>query len=361
MPDYYDILGVGPNATSGQIKVAYRRLALQYHPDKNPENQLAENKFIEIAEAYEVLSNPVKRDRYDRGLQVDLDEDFEESRTRRRPPPPHFYYNYKAEKKTYTRRDYTYAAASVAAIIIIAVAFPIYLTQVTSEKFFRKAESLYLSGKYYSALHNVDLSIKELSSTNDEACALASVILVHKLKKYDYALKYIDRGLDYSSTDSMASEFHYMKGICYSKSQEPELALNEFKQVLNTSSNYDSSLFRAAVILAYQVSRLDSAAYLLNQLIKHNKDNHAAQYFKGIVNEKQENHGEAYRIFKDLTKKPFNPAAVYYHLARSEIKLNLTDSACAHLKIASDYNLMEAKHLHKLYCNQESIFMSPYD
>lgn len=361
MPDYYDILGIDASATSGQIKVAYRRLALQFHPDKNPGNQLSENKFIEITEAYEVLSDPVKRDRYDSGLNVHLDEDLEEPSTRRRPPPPYFYYKHKPEKKTYTRRDYTFATAAVVAIIIIAVVFPIYLIQVTSEKYFHKAVSNYLAGKYYSALHNVDLSIKDLSSTNDEAYALASVILVHKLNKYDHALKYIDKGIDSNPTDSMESEFHYLKGICYSKSEKPQLALHEFSQVLSTSSNYDSSLFRAAIILTYQESDLDSATYLLDQLTNHNKDNHAAQYFKGIIYEKQANHKQAYEVFSNLIDKPFNRAATYYHLARSEIKLNLTDSACAHLQIASNYNLMEAKQLHRLYCKQESIFMSPYD
>ena len=141
MPDYYAILGIQSNATSGQIKVAYRRLALQYHPDKNPENRLAEKKFIEIAEAYDVLSNPVKKDKYDRGLEVDFKEEFEDFRTRRRPPPPQYYYQYKTTKKTYTKRDYMYATAAVTAIIIVAVAFPIYLLQVTSEKHFNKAVS----------------------------------------------------------------------------------------------------------------------------------------------------------------------------------------------------------------------------
>lgn len=360
MPDYYAILGIQSNATSGQIKVAYRRLALQYHPDKNPENQLAEKKFIEIAEAYEVLSNSVKRDKYDRGLELDIKEGFEDFRSRRRPPPQ-YYNQYKAEKKTYSKRDYLYAAAAVTAIIIVAVMFPMYLLQVTSEKHFNKAVSLYLAGKYYSALHNVDLSIKDLSSNNDEACALASVILVHKLNKYDYALKYIDNGLNYSPNDSLASEFHYLKGICFSKTEEPQKALSEFGKVLTISSNYDSTLFRAAVILTYDISKLDSAETLLNQLTERNRDNYEASYFKGIIFEKRSEHNKAYDIFSNLIDKPFNRAATYYHLARSEIKLDLSDSACAHLQIASNYNLMEAKQLMNLYCKHESIFMSPYD
>lgn len=63
--DYYDILGVQKNSDQSTIKKAYRKLAMKYHPDQNPGNQEAEEKFKEAAEAYEVLGNPEKRSRYD--------------------------------------------------------------------------------------------------------------------------------------------------------------------------------------------------------------------------------------------------------------------------------------------------------
>lgn len=64
--DFYEILGVARTAGADEIKSAYRKLAIQYHPDKNPNNPDAEEKFKEAAEAYDVLSNPDKRARYDR-------------------------------------------------------------------------------------------------------------------------------------------------------------------------------------------------------------------------------------------------------------------------------------------------------
>jgi len=64
--DYYDILEVPRNATKEEIKKAYRKQALKYHPDKNPGDKKAEENFKEAAEAYEVLSNDEKRSRYDR-------------------------------------------------------------------------------------------------------------------------------------------------------------------------------------------------------------------------------------------------------------------------------------------------------
>lgn len=63
--DYYEVLGVAKNANADEIKKAYRKAAIQYHPDKNPGDKQAEEKFKEAAEAYDVLSNPDKRARYD--------------------------------------------------------------------------------------------------------------------------------------------------------------------------------------------------------------------------------------------------------------------------------------------------------
>ena len=63
--DYYDVLGVGKSADATEIKKAYRKLAMKYHPDKNPDDKEAEEKFKEINEAYEVLSDETKRNNYD--------------------------------------------------------------------------------------------------------------------------------------------------------------------------------------------------------------------------------------------------------------------------------------------------------
>src|SRR6188768_3480922 len=64
--DYYEILGVSKSASQDEIKKAYRKVAMQYHPDRNPGDKPSEEKFKEAAEAYEILSDPDKKAQYDR-------------------------------------------------------------------------------------------------------------------------------------------------------------------------------------------------------------------------------------------------------------------------------------------------------
>jgi curved DNA-binding protein len=85
--DYYEVLGVPRNATSKQIKSAYRKLARKYHPDTNKGDKVAEEKFKEITESYEALGDPEKRRRYDAlGSSFSAGSDF--------TPPPGFTYDF---------------------------------------------------------------------------------------------------------------------------------------------------------------------------------------------------------------------------------------------------------------------------
>lgn len=110
MPNYYEILGVSPSATSEEIKKSFRNLALKYHPDKNRNSEESKQKFMKIVEAYEVLSDEQARKSYD---DVNNDGGLRRSTTattfsKRRPsprwtPPADFsrVYSYEEIKRRY--------------------------------------------------------------------------------------------------------------------------------------------------------------------------------------------------------------------------------------------------------------------
>ncbi len=96
--DYYKILGVSKTATTEEIKKAYRKLAVKYHPDKNPGNKTAEEKFKEANEANDVLSDPEKRKKYD-----ELGENWKYYQNNN--PPPHQGFNQGRQQYQYSTSD----------------------------------------------------------------------------------------------------------------------------------------------------------------------------------------------------------------------------------------------------------------
>ncbi len=68
--DYYDVLGVSKSASDSELKKAFKKLAMKYHPDRNPDDDSAAEKFKEAAEAYDVLSDPQKKSTYDQFYQI---------------------------------------------------------------------------------------------------------------------------------------------------------------------------------------------------------------------------------------------------------------------------------------------------
>ena len=355
----YEILGVDQKASLREIKLAYRRLAQKYHPDKNEGNKLAERKFIEISEAYHVLSNAVSRENYDIKLKYgelgELINETTDQRKKRYPPPPPYFYRYSREKVEYTTRAYFLGTLFVICLVLVAFLVPFFLLKTSSSMHYDRALGFYYNHQYLSALENVDLAIRDFGGKNAEACALAGVILTYQFKDYQYSLKYIKKGLNYSPSDSLESELKYLEGVCLYNNNQINEALSSLVQVGNYSRTYDSALYQRGVILCFRKNEYDSAQQIFNRLTQKNPGFDKARYYHAYCLQKNNRHQLAIDDYDKLIARNYELPAVYYHRAKSEIKLNRMDEACLDLKFSSNYNLLEAKQLYDLYCQLDTL------
>lgn len=157
MKDHYKTLGITRDATQGQIKAAYKRLALQYHPDRNPGNLFAEELFKEINEAYQVLIKPESKARYDLLLHFQSYSYQKQPQpytsrhpyTYRRPPRPAYH-------RTSYRFDRTYVKNQALAILVVIVIGTLYISATYLNKYIKeqKREEIRIANqKVLSAAH----------------------------------------------------------------------------------------------------------------------------------------------------------------------------------------------------------------
>lgn len=354
---YYQILGIDKTATSREIKKAYRKLALAYHPDRNPGQPDIEKKFIEISNAYQILSNQSERERYDKSMESGDLEAFktywENQNIKRRPPPP-AYYKRKASKVEYTKKAKILGGIVVAAMLILIVTVPIFLVRTTSKYNYSEAQVLYGKKFYFEALLKYDQSITEFGWKNAEACTFAGYILTWNLQNPKRAMKYLRKGLNYNPSDSLESAIHYLTGINLVKLGNKKNAIKEFSLVRpNNSSIIDSAAYRSGVILCIDQHNYNKSLDKFEKLVDKNIYFDDARYFLAYCQQKVGKHSNAIRNLNFLIDRNYKPGATYYHRARSELKLNQYDKACHDLKIAMNYGVKEAKVLFSLHCTKK--------
>jgi curved DNA-binding protein CbpA len=351
MSNFYTILEIDQQAGPREIKAAYRRLAQKYHPDKNQGDERAAKKFVEVLEAYQVLSDPAARQQYDDKLQYGDYIELARALSRQRPyrPPPPQYYRYRPPVQ-YTRKAYILGGAFILGLVLVTLFVPFFMLRTTSERHYDLAMQNYHNQQYYAALDHIDLSIRDFGTKNAEAFLLAGEILVSQFDNYPYALKYLKKGLDSRPEPATASALHYYAGLSYFNLKKDDEALNHFEQVHADNRFYDSAQYHQGLITCFQHESPAEASDIFSRLLSRNPDYDEARYFRAYCRQQTGKHEQAIDDYEILLQRQFEPAATHYHKAKSELKLDRHTEACSDLQVAADYKLEEAQQLLELYC-----------
>ena len=243
MPSLYEILGISPQSNKNEIKAAYKRLALKYHPDLNPNNPFAEECFKKINSAYQVLSDDYQKKLYDSGIY----RSNTGTSTYTRSQSYSNTYSYEPYVNSYDPANYVSKSIQRKLTIFTVIFFvmisiiSMYLYDVmnhrTAINHYQKALEFYEKGEYDAAKVKIAYAL-EFDGQLEEAYFLRGRIFLEQDKNYFRAYENFENLLKFSKKPDV--RIYYYMGYSMFKLYDFDLAIKHFQQAIILDKNNGS-------------------------------------------------------------------------------------------------------------------------
>lgn len=336
MSDYYHLLGVSHSADQAQIRAAYKRLAMQYHPDRNMGDRVAEETFKRINEAYHVLSDPLKKARYD--------SRFYQSTEFAPPPPQARHRDYRYARRAQPQRERTYykvdknyfkiqGLAILSFFVLASICYGIAYTvqyfiaqhhekkRLANVKLVKQANGLFDQGRFTEAIDMI--STLRTQNPKEYMFIMARDSLVHVLGERG------DR--EFQNADYKSAIEYLLLVERYENPPQLE-TLRKIGFCQFHLGNYDESLRALKHVHSQQPSNLEMIYYIgIINLKKTSNPEEALQYFdlgKALFKKNLTDiYGEAFELVMD----PADAPDIFYEmfLGRAQANIELGRSADA--------------------------------
>ena len=354
--NYYKILGLNKKATLGDIKIAYKKLALKYHPDRNQNNIVAEELFKKINEAYQLLSDPEKKILYDQKL----DYGFSFESTSGNPPASNYYRHHHGRVEPLPnpviKKMYIYLSFGL--IILYALVY-FGLKEIMQHA---ALESLEKAQLYYfdeGSVSKALLKLEEAFSNDSElvgANYLYGLILSEKLQNYQRALFYLNRAIKFSEKPHIPSLWERAK--CNHKLEDKIMVAIDLQKILAVQANHlEANLLMGDLSLYEHLNYNESEKYYSN-VLKNDSLNleikMEALIGKTIALYKQKDFRNSTKYIEKALKLQPNNGVVYYYLAFTKLESEHdTIAACNSFYKASSLGIKQADILIKRICENK--------
>lgn len=354
--DYYKILGIRHSASIKEIKLAYRKLAKKYHPDRNQGNVEAEEKFKLITEAYNILSNSTKKAMYDFSIrQGAFAQPWVNTYTYQETAQEHFKTQKKHKSRRYPfqsmRKKKKLSVTPYLVGIMLVIALISYKAiNFSSYYYFNNGLKQYQAKQYPLALQSFEQSFDFFGSNNITAYLLASKILIEEYQNYDQALGYINKGLGLKGDNVIKAKLYYLKGKCLKNLNQFKSAYTNFKLASIMELPLDSLHYELAELNCFVFKNYENAIKSFNALIAINPAFANAYLGRAYSFQQMEEHQKAVEDIKIFLKLNDREGTAYYLKAVSEIALKHPKTACEDLQKAMDLGAEGAAELISKNC-----------
>lgn len=338
MVNLYEVLGLPNFASSAEVKSAFKRLAFQYHPDRNPNNPLAEEKFKAINHAYQYLGNPDKKARYDHLLRLGYDPTARPM-SRRQPvqhPRRPVYIKKVSPEEQAEQERYIKAAPWVAIAIVGYMFFIVYsLFALIGRLNYHWAYEAYKKGHYMEAEHYLN---QGLGTDHDyfRALFLRGKIYIDHFGFYDDGRKLIQAAIDNAEIEY--PEFYYYLGLANSYLNNPDSARMNFVYAFAKMPPDKAMYMRAGTLLLFKNNSPDNAKIIFDAMVEKGLADEAVYENLGIIANAKEDYAAAVAAYSNAILCNPRRADLYYQRAQTYVNLAQISSACYDWNIAKKLN-----------------------
>lgn len=351
--DYYKILGVDYQASPKAIQKAFHRLAKELHPDKNPHDLAAAERFKKVSEAYVTLSDPQKKNQYDLKLRYGAYASFithaqyRAATARRRRTVSRFFYR---RRRGFSRQARLWGGFSVIAIILVVAFTTIFLTSYNAQYDFQRGLTNYQNQRYSSAYFNLKESISPFNPYLAAAHLLMAEICFSQQRNVTLIKAHIEKAYRASPSDSINARLLYLEGKVDYRQGHHQSAYQRFRDATTFLPEFDSATYQMGELDLFVFARFDRALVHFQTLAKNNPENHEALLASAYCHQKLEQHQKAITEIDKFLLTRRDVGMAHYIKAISAQSLNLREISCANYLEAHRLNVPAALDSLNSYC-----------
>jgi curved DNA-binding protein CbpA len=357
MLNYYEVLGVSPYATPTEIKAAYKKMAVLYHPDKNLNNKIAEDKFKLVNEAYQTLGNEHKKSIYDQKLLYQEEVKPYQAHATRQTQKKNYTTFRRRTPKGYAPSPQLHFLALGSFVLGLVLVWLIYtfIQNHYSNKNYAAALLFYKNKNFQAAFEKAYEAVLQ-NDNNIQAYYLRGLLFADYFKQPKNAIPCFTRcilyGRDAAPTEKdkltlgELPDFYAQRAKCYYNLGEYSRSVADFEQVLKIRPDEETALATIANVYLYKQNRLQLANQYYQKILTKNPVSTDALLGQAIIHYSIGNYNFCIAELEKLSITEENNKTLHYYLGKSYLKYKKdTAVACLQFEKAALLGMNEAKDL----------------